>query len=408
MDEEIVRFIVCGDETDTNHVGALRNSILLYGQGQKILLTDDDTLCKIHSLPQHIATSSIETLTFTTSASKPLWFFDTYASATTYFPRVEIDYLGEYEKMVGRSVASLISKLSPDNLHFSRDISGTTNQLLHKSVCGSLPKQKIATVFPGIIGDSWMRVRPPTLITDSTQPHNLWGKSIVEYNQNKLTPYLARMNNGYSVYTGRDCLGFMSIDSKNIPLFPPRGVNENATFGYLLDTYFSHYVSGYIPYAIEHRRPISYNPDVKVVHMLCATWTLTLIAMEKIHRPDPQKTSEQNCIDLGNSLIRFSQYSEEIFKEVIIDGFRERVGAFIQHCLNMQKRYNDGPDYWHRDIDTLIKELELIATNDTSILTPFFKDTKGEIEGIFGWKEFQSWIKQWGITLTQWPLLLND
>lgn len=402
---DITNFILCGDPNDINHVGALRNSLFLYAKGKNILMTDDDTLCNIHIAPNFKSDS--KGVLINSSAPKPDWFFDSFESVKSYFPEVEIDYLGAHEKLLGKQVASILNKKTINDVHFSTEIASLNSSLMLDIQKGTLLSKQVTITFPGIIGDSWMRVRLPTLIENNIHDHNLWGNSLEEYKKNKLTPYTARLSDEYTIYKGRDNIGLFAFDTSNpFPPFPPRGVNENANFGFLLDAYFPNYLRGNIPYAIEHKRPKSHVPDSNIINTFCATWTLTMIVMEKLYLNNPQQTPEQNITELGNRLIKFSENPIEATKHLVIEGVRERLSSFINYCRDLKAFHIKGPGYWHDDLDNFIKDFELILDNDTSILIPFFKDMKGETLSPFGWNEYHSWLRQWGTVLTQWSKLL--
>jgi hypothetical protein len=391
IEQEVVEFTVCGDDTDQNHVGALRNFLLLYAKGRKILMVDDDTICTIHTLPGYRYTEQIENLKISSMPPRPSWFFDSYEAAVNYFPAVEVDYLGEHEKLLGKDVSTLISGVAQENIHFDPELGGMTSKLFVDIQNGAFPMKKIVVTFPGIVGHSWMRAHPPTMVDHTSHPHNLWGNSEEEYRKNRLSPNIARMTNDYTLYNGAEYLGLMALDtSLPLPLFPPVGTNEDANFGYLMTTYFPEYISGIIPYAIEHRRTSAYTPVVDIKPASFSTWSLTTIVMETLHRNT--KPSDQTLEKLSTGLLELSRHPAEVLQRLVLDGIRHRMNNSLEYHRRLKAYHANKPDYWHRDVDEIIQQTEMLLQNDLSVLIPFFNDMNVDGTKKFGWGEFRRWV----------------
>ncbi len=398
VEYSIAEFTVCGDDTDQNHVGALRNFLMLYARGRKILMVDDDTICTVHTLPGYKPTSTIESLTISSMPPRPSWFFDSYEQAMNYFPTVDVDYLGEHEKLLGQNVSSLISQISPADIQFDPELGGINNTLFIDIHSQALTSKKVAVTFPGIVGHSWMRAHPPTMVDHTDHPHSLWGNSEEEYRKNRSSANIARMAEGYRLYSGAEYLGVMGLDtSQPLPFFPPVGTNEDANFGYLIHTCFPQYISGIIPYAVEHRRTHAYAPIVDTKPAPYSTWTLTTIVMESI-----RKNMGQENISIGKlaqTLSQLSKYPTTSIQSLVLNGIQHRLVNSLEYHRRLDAYYSHKPDYWHADTHEIIKQTEIFLQSDLSLLIPFFKDMNS-IEGKkFGWEDFREWIGKWGKVL---------
>ncbi len=403
----MVRFAICGDDTGPIKIGAQRNAILLYSAGKKILFTDDDVICSLHSIPGADPSLDIKKLFLTSFSLRRSWFFDDYESATAYFPKIEMNYLEAHEAMLGKMASQIIGNLpNRNNATFDKEPGGVSDALIKKIGGVVSPNIKISTTHSGMVGDTFMRVHTPIMVSLSDTEYSLWGHSKEEYIKNRNTSVIAKAFDQYSLYNGPVCIGYtLGVDARDlIPPFSPLHRAEDGIFGHLLHIGFPHAVSGYIPLLVEHKRAIGRIPLSDTVKAFSTIARLTMIAMGNAQpiQLDPEITLR----DIGQKLIDMSAIQPKEFKKIMLNECLQLFSAFAKHSRVFKEYYKNAPAYWQEDMDQMIEGVEAVANGNLPI--PIFWDVDGwDASDEKTWIMFGKWLEKYGNVLVHWPAMFQ-
>ena len=163
-----------------------------------------------------------------------------------------------------------------------------------------------------------------------------------------------------------------------------------------MNAYFPRALSGFIPYAVEHRRTTPHVPVTNTLHGLRSPWMLTIVLMEMIHRYQMRHTNQPKLTDLSKELHILASLPIYAFKQTVLTEVSEKITSSLEYYRQLKAHYAHGPQYWHIEIDELIQKYEDILKSDLSLFIPFFQDMKKVSGETFGWKEFQMWLRKWG------------
>jgi hypothetical protein len=407
-DKEVVMFTLCGDASTPVRIGSLRNSILLYAAGRKFLSIDDDVICHPRLLPGNTFPSKINELVIGSVSAQKTMFFPTYESAVDFFPQSSIDYLAAHERMLGKSVAEVILEAGVEHIHTNTDSSGMTDSLVEK-LRTNLSEQKVALSHSGFIGHSWTRFQPPTMVSSHSDPHyRLWGTSEDEYKRNRDALHLARINSEFALYKGTSSVSLnIGIDSSQfLPPFMPLYRSQDSVFGYTLQMCFPTIFSGYVPVLVEHKRRDSRKAFSNPVRMFGNIGKTTVYVMnilsrniEEVHKQRGEVFLEK----LGKALIVAAINNREELKKALLQLITYDLNAYAEHSRQLKLQYAEGPDYWQRDMDEIIRTVEKAIENVEGM--QIFWDMPEWHEKSDPWSSFFDWIVLFGQVLAEWPEL---
>jgi hypothetical protein len=397
--QSIVRFALCGDRSYPVRTGALRNSILIYGAGKKILFVDDDVICNIHSMPG--GEDPEKNLFLTSGPPRRWWYFKSYSEALSFFPEVKKDYIGLHETLLGKSAEDVLSNYRKEGLVISFDKEpGGTSPALRAKIERDATETKIIATYTGAVGDTWIRIHAPTQISSFDREHNLWGSSAAEYDRNISSPFVGRSSPTYALYSGPLSTSLnLGIDAQKLtPPFAPLYRGQDGIFSFLLNTYFPNSISAYIPFLIEHKRLKSHAPERDITKFPCGIGRLTIAAMKTGTKPsyDPQ----ENLKEIGQNLKQLSSLAVEEL-ETMMRSEISRSLLKIPDNLAVLQRHLKGPEYWQNDLEKSASHAVEIGKSGQA---PLFWDVEGwDPREQRTWLAFQDWLSKFADVLMYWP-----
>lgn len=239
---DVVHYACLGDPSLGVTIGANRNVILLHTVGDRILSSDDDTVCQVATPPQWrpgLALSSSPQLL-------DRWFYSDRQRAFATITNVEDDLLACHEAYLGHSPASLLMEAG-DSASFAE-----ADPALFRRI--QAPGSRIRITTNGTVGDcGW----------DNTDFYLLQDGSTLERLVRSKTEFQSALKSREMVQSvmqptiaGRPELPFaMSLGVDNtdlLPPFPSIGRGEEIAFGAILASCFADAYVAHLPRLVRH------------------------------------------------------------------------------------------------------------------------------------------------------------
>lgn len=317
---EVVAFACLGDRRRDVSVGANRNVLLLLTQGQRLLMADDDTVCRVglppgvqHSVDVRARASGLETRCFRTRG-------DAFA-AVQY---VEEDLLAHHEGSLGAmprdiiaSVGGQVSVCGADaaTLYRVRDEPGRVRITVVGTVgdCGwdNADYYLGCHVYPvpgqGHAGAPWLEAREAT-------------------NTREVINSVPRITIvGFPDLPNAMCLG---LDNTGLlPPFVPVGRGEDVAFGASLAACFPGSYVAFLPRLVQHdptvAKSFGYGP-MFAIHF--ASWLpacIGMIAGGQVEAP------EARLRWLGQNMQEIARFSRREFDSFVLEGRWRSASALI-------------------------------------------------------------------------------
>lgn len=386
---ETLLFTLCGDESFPNRLGALRNSIILYSAGKKILMLDDDVVMNLHVRPDEKSSD----ICITSSYSNGHFYFKDFQSSASFFPEIETDYLSLHEQNLGKNVSEILYEYS-EKLRFDGGPGGLTGSAFNSLYRCSEPESKVRLGYSGSIGASWSRFHS-VFDTGGETAHGLFGSTETEYNMNTETPFVSRLVPP-TLYYGSTCIGLnISIDVRDfVPPFPPLFRGSDNVFGLIMNKIYPTSFSFHIPVGVEHDRSGLRTRDHSpfAYHGTIASLTKTAISSFK---PDDSLSPKDKVSSLGRYLVELGAMPVEGIEALVRQITLSTLPVIKSYSKLVSACYPQAPSWWTEDIDDYAK------TGIDSI-NFFFDVPEWNKPGANAWKEFQMWLTKYGNTLIWW------
>jgi len=389
IDPQICRFALSPDGTDRNRCGAGRNTILLRGAGKKIIMLDDDVIIRTHTPP-----NPQDALTLTSSFQNGYTYFDSVDEAISYFPSIEVDYLGLHERWLGSRAADMFASFDSSKIIPEKLPGGMSDKLIEHTSRIATSDAKITFTHSGSVGDSWSRYHS-NFDASPRQPHDLFGDSVEQFTRNMETPFVSRIDNSYTLYNGATCVSMnIGIDAREVlPPFTPLYRAQDNLFGFIgWQTMPSHF-SARLPFAIEHIRAQSRKRDPDPFGHLSSVGVITRICLEMCSFEVTSDTSS-NLRSMGQALIELSKIPREEMEIMISAEMSKRINGSCQFAAHMLAYYESiAPRWWVESMTELSKSANAHIKRITA--KPLFAD-EPQIN-------FSEWLESLGKLLQCWP-----
>jgi hypothetical protein len=370
--EEVVHFALCGDKLSTTTVGAVRNTCLLKTRGEKMLMVDDDIICKTFTL------SSENYPIFTIETPLDFWLLGETDPIPQTFRPVEIDLLSIHEDVLEKDITDILGNTTPDYL---RGV-------------------KIMDTYIGLHGDSPMASHIPLLILPQVY-EKLKKMSLHDYQALKETKHLVQSPTSMTIYQGPVCMSMCRGIGNHqlIPLFMPVGRAEDLVFGATRWTAFPNKLSAYIPFLVGHERPLRETRSVTYDSVREMTKMNRVIVSLINETPDLDMDPHENLKRLGDKFFKISNEPLPVFT-LMMQVQCEKISDEIANRINKTLEENpDMPDFWIKDMRSIINDLN---TPDPQL---FMADiTKNPTDGKM--KVLQKWMGLYGQLLREWGKLI--
>ncbi|HXC42081.1 MAG TPA: hypothetical protein VNY51_01005 [Candidatus Dormibacteraeota bacterium] len=396
-DLDMVQFALCRDPGGAFAVGSSRNAALLTTYGQMFVTVDDDTVCDLGDVPDGRSGLRLSS----TPDPTEWWLVPDRNEACRLAPTRELDILGRYEQLLGKTVASLIGEEEND-LHFD-----SMSTSFFRGVTES--NTSIGLCAMGLKGDCTLFV-PTLYLKFEGASYGRLVRSEEAYRNAFVSRDVIRCVPQVTISNTATCItNNLGIDNRKLlPPFLPKLYGEDILFNMLVNYCRKDTFSGHIPVALLHDadptrrfhtlRATDCAPGMQAAHIIA-----TLIEGFTAHlQSDAPK---DNFSALGRYFQLLGAESPEQFYSFF---HREWLNQTAWSIALLKKRITrltrTAPAFYVDDLRKLLETLK------TALLkaSPVPLDMIPERNSARAWQSFQELLVSYGRLLELWPRLLHS
>jgi hypothetical protein len=239
---DLVDFALFGLPGCTLTTGGARNGLLLATAGDRLVMVDDDSVCRIGECPareQGMALSSQRDPT-------EFWFFDDPQNALTETAFVDADFLALHETLLGRAIGECL----PETLDFGSFDMHAAEPAFDRRL--RLWGGQVRATMAGVLGDSGIGATG-YLFVDAASQQRLT-RSEAHYLAAVRSRQILRCARRTTISEGTSCIAVnLGLDNRSLlPPFIPVQRNSDGLFARVLRRCFRDGYLGYLPWAVLH------------------------------------------------------------------------------------------------------------------------------------------------------------
>lgn len=395
---DIVRFAICRSSSPVFAAGASRNAALLTTHGQMFISADDDGMCDLSETPNCRAG-----LRFS-SAPDPTewWFFENRESVHEHVPATEVDLIGSYERLLGRTVASLVEEEGPVRLDgmnfpfFRSAIQPDARVLLCETGYKGDRSIEVPALYLALEGPSYDRL----VRSESCYRSAFRSREVVR------SVSQATISNNASCTTNN-----LAIDNRTmVPPFLPRQRGEDILFSMSVKLCHKNCFFAHLPIAVLHdpdpRRTFESIPATDFVPgMRSAHLVALLIQRFSRHFEFQSELPAENLLAMGRYFTLLASQPFEQFHSFVRDEWLHQTRLAIS---SLKKQIagcaGTAPGFWVADLRTHLEVLKAALLRAAPCPIDMVSDPN---DGMRAWEVFQETLFSYGQLLEKWPALLR-
>jgi len=396
LPQKLMEFALLGKEENSARYGVARNAILLATEGEMILSTDDDTLCRFAEPP--VVEKGIELSSEFDPAE--IRFFPNRQTVLEKVKFKDVDIFAEHESMLGRSLADCISLQKPEDYLVTADMSPRFAHFADDR------KGRIALTQTGVCGDSAMgsakvviklegQSRKLALGTKDVYDSSLTSKEILS---------------GVKRRTISEGAFFMTanagIDNRGpLPPLFTIGRNEEGIFALILRACFEDAFIGVLPLGVYHDPPEPRRlvPEM-MPHFGPRVEEVLILLIQFFRHPAGCETSTQRLQGLGQHLKELAALPLHEFEGYVRYLWMVNQSSYIRFLDEQLKKHGASPEYWARDIVALKDSVRAFLASG-QICLPQNEHEQLPQETVAKWVHLT--VGQFGELLYWWPCIVN-
>jgi hypothetical protein len=333
--------------------GANRNALLLLTNGELVFNADDDTICR-----PAVASDPREGTDFVAERDpQQLWFFESVEQAIENGKFVDVDVLGEHERLLARPLTSL---LAADGANV--DLDGACDHMIHALSTG---RGRILLTPSGILGDSGLYT--PTYLFTSVASRDRFVASEAAYRSALRNRAVLKVVRGTAVAHGVPLGGVFGLDNRE-PLAPFAPVlrNEDGFFGTIVEHCYDDAYFGYPPYALVHA-PMEAREHAPGAHLKAAGEARLTNVLTALVNDGPRATPDGKArvLALGRYLIALASQSRSDFRQAVQAALARFAQRWASRFGAIRQKLGSSPQYWARDIEALVTTHATAVTSST-------------------------------------------
>jgi hypothetical protein len=339
--------------------GANRNAMLLLTCGELVLAADDDTVCRPATAPDPRGGVAL----VGESDPQQYWFFDDIATALESGIYVDADVLGEHERLLGWTLASLVASEGSD-------VTGVCPHMLDGLSTG---RGRVALTQGGILGDSGMHSGGSFLATRGATRQRLLA-SEAAYRSALHSRAILRAPERPSVGHGPQLAGTVFGIDNRTPLvpFPPVLRNEDGGFSGLLHRCFEDAYFGYPAIATVHapETPRSFAPSAYLDAASQVRFCDVLQAVVQTWPGSPLAPGPARVRALGNHLVDVASQSASDFQGLTRHALALNASVSARGYGAALRDFAKQPTFWANDVHELLARRADAVTSSSSFWLP--------------------------------------
>ena len=397
LPQKLMEFALLGKEENSSaRCGVARNAILLATEGEMILSTDDDTLCRFAEPP--VAEKGIELSSEFDPAE--IRFFPNRQAVLEKVKFRDVDIFAEHESMLGRSLADCISLQQPEDFLVTADMSPRFAYFANDR------KGRIALTQTGVCGDSAMgsakvviklegQARKLALGTKDVYDSSITSKEILSGVKRKT------ISEGAFFMTAN-----AGIDNRRLlPPFFTIGRNAEGIFALILRACFENAFIGFLPLGVYHDPPEPRRlvPEM-MPHFAPRVEEVLILLIQFFRHPAGCETSTQRLQGLGQHLKELAALPLHEFEGYVRYLWMVNQSSYIRFLDEQLKKHRASPEYWARDIVALKDSVRAFLASGR-ICVPQNEHEQLPQETVAKWVQLT--VGQFGELLYWWPCIVN-
>jgi hypothetical protein len=395
---DVVEFGLFGPSGHAPTMGANRNAILLQTAGEMVLSADDDTICQPRIPPDADGADFLRLGSH--GDPNAIWFFPDRPSALAYTRPTEIDIAGAHERLLGKSVWSLVA---PNAGNGVVDLSHACDHLLQSIWSG---KGAIPITLNGFVGDSGLYSERNLLaLRDPATRLRLVNSEETLQTALRSREVLRQARFATVCHGGPFVTMFTGIDNRGLlPPFFPAYRGEDRVFGHTLNQCMGSCYFGYLPWALVHAPSSgrSSHPDgvatVRISDLVCACISTWICTNHWLPVADHMRA-------LGRHLIEMGSAEPDGFREGLRMLMLKQASRRTTHEEGLLRQYGKQPEYWAAELRKNI-ETRLMAAVKSDYMVPVDLPQHLPKEELLG--QAQDLIRRYGELLLWWPAIVEQ
>ncbi len=402
--ENIIDFALFDTYKLNFSIGTNRNAFLLHTVGDKVFLTDDDTVCLIAD------SQDLKKGTTFSPGKDPYQyrFFSTLQEIVQSEHFVERDILHQHNQFLGQNINHI------DSLVKNEETNGAAIPKISDSNIIQKPDGKIIVTMNGLIGDcalgvpfgNWNVPWGPLLLRNQSRRRLI--RTEFSYRSACTSRAISRVVDRVTVSDDAYFIGtFTGLDNRKIlvPQLAVRG--EDFIFGVVLRFCFNTDFYCHLPWAMLHL-PVTkrqFWPNEILRGASGFDIAKVIINLIKSFRSESiENTPEERLTRLGKHFLELSALPMKDFENLVIHQATKANNVFIRTIRDRLKYYNESPVYWANDLKNYLALLEQ-AMSQKDFFIPF------DFRLMYGFEEskkrMQKFIGDYGRLLTSWPEIVE-
>lgn len=395
----VLNFALFGDPSLGAPFSAGRNAILLHTLGELLLSTDDDTACvpSRASVPCDPGSALLVNEQF---IEGDWWFFQTRDETQRFVKGLDIDVLGEHERLLGRTIVEVLKEARAGGIRIESPQCGQHLTSSLKSGRG-----RIRLTLNGSTGDSGL---PSGTFFSVCSTESIRSKVVSSEAVYRLATGSREVVHQYSTMAvgcgGPFVSMFFGLDNTELlPPFLPSGRGADGLFGTLLNQCVDYSYYGLLPFNLPHHArgcrqyAAVHSPGSDAVGMLSA------FAATHARNVFPTSTID-HLTGLGKYLIQLGSLPQSEFDEFTRLTFAGILAGRVSYLESLLRRFNGAPQFWAHEISEGIQKIQ------RSVTTPSFgipeewlahssiPDSRANLRRL---------VKQFGEVLYWWPAIVG-
>jgi hypothetical protein len=391
LDPAIASFAVLGDEHGfANTTGANRNCVLLDTLGETIVCVDDDTVCTLFAHPEFS-----EGLTFGCRQSpRDMWYYSPGEEPFPDLAPVDRDLLAAHESLIGKTVASVVSKTKPAQIN----VDGACNEIL---VTIPSSDEIIRVTMSGVKGKSTVKsgrwylkssgaTRERLAQSEAGLKRAVAGRHVFGVSRNNAIAHLAPFAS----------TAFGLVNRGLLPPFVPVGRSQDSAFGVLLSVLNPQELIGHVPLAVTHAptdlRTYQDVPDYQIADMVCDL-------ASSFARSYPSKAA-QVLTDIGKNLVDLAGFSDNEFWSISVRESAFKKAATLRGFAGALGNFSDCAEFWKNEVSCYHEQWAHRLTEPDYFIPIEFKlaGSRDTVKAMT-----KAFIRQMGSLLQNWPDILD-
>jgi hypothetical protein len=392
--EEVVHFAMFGRPGAGAAYGAVRNALLLDTAGMLSVHVDDDTVCELTCPPDPQGGLELSA----SGDPNDYWPARNFEDARSLVCPADADFMALHEALLGRTPRECMAQ----TLDRGEDLRarGPSYAVFRDDLLAA--SARITLTFNGIVGDCGGPARAEWRLGLSGAPYERLVADPHTFDALMRSRHMVKCPRAQLISTGMYCMtGGIGIDNRGlVPPFVPNGIAEDVAFGVLNRLMNPTGVSGFAPYAVDHRPGLDRGSQVgagprrfllnrviaQMFGWLQQVWPVT----------DPQsvlRLTGRFFVDLaGMAPEEFSRFVRKVMY-----GYAVTEVAAIDRLLTTRP---GAPRYWQDRVEAWRKATEELLVGDAPSSPHEFSGSPDERR-----RQFQALLGEYGALLCWWPSL---